>query len=127
MSEGLRIGVIGATGAVGGEVLELLSESSLEIADLVLVATEESLGKDVEFQGEVYPVLGEVPQMGGLDLLFGQNADISRALSPWTPPRMRVLISSIRARVASSAPTAFWPCRDSYSVRTGVISACQFA
>jgi aspartate-semialdehyde dehydrogenase len=70
MSEGLRIGVIGATGAVGGEVLELLSESSLEIADLVLVATGESLGKDVEFHDELYPVLGEVPQMAGLDLLF---------------------------------------------------------
>ena len=51
VSDGIRIGVIGATGAVGGEVLDVLSESSLEVDDLVLVATEESLGKEVEFQG----------------------------------------------------------------------------
>lgn len=70
MSEGLCIGIVGATGAVGGEVLDLLSESSLEIGDLVLVATEESLGKDVDFQGGLYPVLSEVPRLGALDLLF---------------------------------------------------------
>jgi aspartate-semialdehyde dehydrogenase len=70
MSEALKVGVIGATGAVGGEVLNLLSESSLEIGELVLVATEESVGKDVEFQGMIAPVLSEAPRLGALDLVF---------------------------------------------------------
>lgn len=70
MSTGLRIGVIGATGAVGGEVLALLAESSLEVDELVLVAGERSLGAEVEFQGEVCPVLAEVPRLGALDLVF---------------------------------------------------------
>lgn len=70
MSEGLRIGLVGATGAVGGEVLDLLSESSLEIGELVLVATGESLGKEVEFQGEAYPVVSEAPRLAALDLVF---------------------------------------------------------
>jgi len=70
MSDGLRVGVVGATGAVGGEVLDLLSESSLEIAELALVASEESLGKDVEFQGNVYPVQTEAPRLAALDVIF---------------------------------------------------------
>ena len=67
---GLRIGVVGATGAVGVEVLELLSESSLEIGELVPVASESSIGKDIDFKGALYPVLSELPHLAGLDLLF---------------------------------------------------------
>ncbi len=70
MSEGLRIGLVGATGAVGGEVLELLAASSLEIAELLPVATEESLGKEIDFQGSLYPVQSELSRLGALDLLF---------------------------------------------------------
>ena len=70
MSEGLCIGVVGATGAVGGEVLELLAESSLEIAELVPIASEDSLGKEIDFQGGLYPVQSDAPRLGALDLLF---------------------------------------------------------
>jgi aspartate-semialdehyde dehydrogenase len=69
-SEGLRLGIAGATGALGGEVLAVLDESPLRIADLVLLATDRSLGTEVEFQGNGYPVQAEVPSLRGLDLLF---------------------------------------------------------
>jgi len=69
-SEGLRIGVAGATGALGGEVLAVLDESPLRIADLLLLASDRSLGTEIEFQGAGYPVHAEVPSLRGLDLLF---------------------------------------------------------
>lgn len=65
-----RIGVIGATGAVGADVLELLAERQFPVAELIPVATDASLGKTVEFHGESYPVESELRVLRGLDLLF---------------------------------------------------------
>jgi aspartate-semialdehyde dehydrogenase len=67
---GLRIGLVGATGALGGEVLAALDASDLRIAEIVPAATEGSLGEDVEFQDEIHPVVTELPSLRGLDLLF---------------------------------------------------------
>lgn len=66
----LRVGVIDATGALGGEVLALLSDSSLQVDEILPVATDRSLGQEVEFQGAVHPVETEAPKLRGLDLLF---------------------------------------------------------
>ena len=69
-SGGLRLGVAGATGALGGEVLTVLDESPLRIAELLLLASDRSVGTEVDFQGQGYPVQAEVPNLRGLDLLF---------------------------------------------------------
>jgi aspartate-semialdehyde dehydrogenase len=67
---GLRIGLVGATGALGGEVLAALDASGLRIAEIVPVATDRSLGEDLEFQGELHPIVAERPSLKGLDLIF---------------------------------------------------------
>jgi aspartate-semialdehyde dehydrogenase len=67
---GVRVGVVGATGALGSEVLRALSESPLRVREIVPIATDRSLGRDVEFQGEVYPVETERPTLRGLDLVI---------------------------------------------------------
>lgn len=67
---GLRVGVVGATGALGGEVLAVLDASSLPVAELVPVATDHSLGEEIAFQGVEYPVRTEPPRTGALDLLI---------------------------------------------------------
>ena len=69
-SGGVRIGIVGATGALGGEVLAALSASPLPVREIVPIASERSLGRDVEFQGEVYPVETDGPSLRGLDLVF---------------------------------------------------------
>jgi aspartate-semialdehyde dehydrogenase len=66
----LRIGVLGATGALGGEVLALLADSPLGVAELVPVATDRSLGQQLEFRGVEYPVESELPPVRGLDVVF---------------------------------------------------------
>jgi aspartate-semialdehyde dehydrogenase len=70
VTTGLRIGVVGATGVLGSEVLALLEESSLPVRELVPVATDRSLGHEIEFRGEAMPIETGVPKLRGLDLLF---------------------------------------------------------
>jgi aspartate-semialdehyde dehydrogenase len=67
---GFRIGVVGATGALGTEVLEMLGVSSLPVREIVPVATDDSLGSDIEFQGEEYPVEIDDSRFVGLDLIL---------------------------------------------------------
>lgn len=67
---GLRIGVVGATGTLATEVLDLLAQSSLPIAEIVPIATDESLGKDIEFQGSVYPIETDGSRLTALDMMF---------------------------------------------------------
>lgn len=48
----MKIGILGATGAVGRQMITCLEESSLEINELRLFASERSLGKKIPFNGE---------------------------------------------------------------------------
>jgi len=83
-TRGVRLGITGATGALGTEVLAALDVSRLPIVQLVAVAGADSLGRDIEFQGEVVPVVAELPALHGLDLLLNcappaAAPDIARA------------------------------------------------
>jgi aspartate-semialdehyde dehydrogenase len=62
--------VVGATGTLGTELLELLDLSSLRVSEIVPIATEGSLGRDIEFQGSVFPVETDEARLAGLDLAF---------------------------------------------------------
>jgi len=52
----VRVAILGATGAVGTELLELLQNRNFPIADLKLLASPRSAGRTVSFQGEELPV-----------------------------------------------------------------------
>ncbi len=83
-TRGLRLGITGATGALGTEVLSALDDARVPIAQLVAVAGERSLGAELEFQGELVPVAAELPALHGLDLLINcapaaAAPDIARA------------------------------------------------
>ena len=47
-----KVAILGATGAVGRTMLQVLEERSLPIDELVLVASERSAGSKVTFKGE---------------------------------------------------------------------------
>jgi aspartate-semialdehyde dehydrogenase len=68
--DGLRIAVLGATGALGSEVLAVLDERSFPVSEIIPVATDESLGAEIEFRGELYPVETTPPSLRGVDLLL---------------------------------------------------------
>ena len=52
MSQKVRVAILGATGAVGTELLELLASRHFPLASLKLLASERSAGKTLNFQGE---------------------------------------------------------------------------
>lgn len=56
MKESYRVAILGATGAVGTELLELLEQRNFPIADLRLLASPRSAGKTMRFRGEDIPV-----------------------------------------------------------------------
>jgi len=67
---GLAIGVFGATGVLGSELIAVLESSALPVGSLRAMATDTSLGREVEFQGESFPVETETRGLAGLDLVF---------------------------------------------------------
>ncbi|MGF1519668.1 MAG: aspartate-semialdehyde dehydrogenase [Nodosilinea sp.] len=71
MSNGLRVAVLGATGAVGAELLALLDQRSFPLKDLTLLASPRSAGTQLTFKGEDIPVqvLGE-DSFKGIDLVL---------------------------------------------------------
>jgi len=70
VTSNLRIGLVGATGALGSEVLALLAESSLDVKQLVPIGTDRSLGQEIEFRDLLAPVETDSMSLRGLDLVF---------------------------------------------------------
>jgi len=54
----MKIAVVGATGMVGNVMLEVLAERKLPITELLLVASERSVGKEIVFEGKTHTVIG---------------------------------------------------------------------
>lgn len=78
------IAVLGATGAVGREMLRQLEERDVPVGRLLPLASARSAGSTVPFRGEVLPV-GSCTEdsFRGVDYVLGAvESDISRALAP---------------------------------------------
>jgi aspartate-semialdehyde dehydrogenase len=53
----MKVAVIGATGLVGTKMLQVLAERNFPVTELIPVASEKSVGKEVEFMGKKYKVV----------------------------------------------------------------------
>lgn len=54
----MKVAVVGATGMVGEVMLQVLAERNFPITELILVASERSVGKEIEYKGKKYTVVG---------------------------------------------------------------------
>ncbi|MBS1607706.1 MAG: aspartate-semialdehyde dehydrogenase [Bacteroidetes bacterium] len=54
----MKVAVVGATGLVGTKMLQVLAERNFPVTELLPVASEKSIGKEVEFKGKGYKVVG---------------------------------------------------------------------
>jgi aspartate-semialdehyde dehydrogenase len=52
----MKIAVVGATGLVGTKMLEILNERNFPVSELIPVASEKSVGKEIEFKGKKYTI-----------------------------------------------------------------------
>ncbi|MBN8837004.1 MAG: aspartate-semialdehyde dehydrogenase [Sphingobacteriia bacterium] len=53
----MKVAVVGATGLVGTKMLQVLAERNFPVTELLPVASERSIGKEVEFKGKQYKVV----------------------------------------------------------------------
>ena len=53
----MKVAVVGATGLVGTKMLQVLAERNFPVDELIPVASEKSVGKEVEFKGAKYKVV----------------------------------------------------------------------
>ncbi len=80
----MKIAVVGATGLVGTKMLEVLAERSFPVTELIPVASEKSVGKQIEFKGKKYAVhsmeqaIAAKPQIA----LFSAGGDTSKEWAP---------------------------------------------
>ncbi len=54
----MKVAVVGATGMVGNVMLQVLREQNFPVTELIPVASEKSVGKDIEFGGLNFKVVG---------------------------------------------------------------------
>lgn len=53
----MKVAVVGATGLVGTKMLQVLAERNFPVTELVPVASERSVGKEIEFKGKKFKVV----------------------------------------------------------------------
>ena len=72
----MRIGILGATGAVGRQMLDCLIEQEIPVDDLVLLASKKSAGQIIKFKGKDYMVR-EVnhDSFESLDVVLGASSN----------------------------------------------------
>ena len=80
----LNIAVLGATGAVGQEMLKILAEYDIPIYELRPLASAKSVGKCISFKGKDVPIQeANENAFDGLDFVLGAvEGDMSRKFAP---------------------------------------------
>lgn len=53
----MKLAIVGATGLVGSEILQVIKERQIQFDNLLLVASERSVGKIVKYNGQDYPIV----------------------------------------------------------------------
>lgn len=80
----MKIAVVGATGMVGNVMLQTLEERNFSITELILVASERSIGKKVSFKGKEYVIVSMQDAINSKPdiALFSAGGDTSLEWAP---------------------------------------------
>ncbi|MEP7144647.1 MAG: aspartate-semialdehyde dehydrogenase, partial [Ferruginibacter sp.] len=80
----MKVAVVGATGLVGSKMLQVLAERNFPVTELIPVASERSIGKEVEFKGVKYKVVGYADAIAAKPgvAIFSAGGSTSLELAP---------------------------------------------
>lgn len=94
-----NVGIVGATGLVGGMMLDILAERDFPLGTLRLFASARSSGKVVAFRGQDVTIEdAETADFAGLDIVFfSAGGSTSRALAPKAAAAGAVVIDNSSA------------------------------
>ena len=97
--EGYTVAVVGATGAVGQEMIKTLEQRNFPVKKLILLASSRSAGKKLKFKGEEITVQELKPEsFEGVDIaLFSAGGERSREFAPEAVKRGAVVIDNSSA------------------------------
>lgn len=89
-----RLAVVGATGAVGGIVRQLLEERNLPFKEITFLASANSAGKKIKFMGEEHTVeLLSPDAFGDIDLVIASTPDeVARDFAPWATSKGALIV-----------------------------------
>ncbi|SFE38013.1 aspartate-semialdehyde dehydrogenase [Alteribacillus iranensis] len=96
---GYSVAVLGATGAVGQQILKTLEDKDFPIKELKLLSSKRSAGKQITFKGENYTVEEAKPEsFEGVDIgLFSAGGSVSKELAPEAVKRGTIVIDNTSA------------------------------
>lgn len=80
----MKVAVVGATGLVGSKMLQVLAERNFPVSELLPVASEKSVGKEVEFRGNKYKVVSMTDAIAARPAVAIFSAGGSTSLE-WAP------------------------------------------
>ncbi len=97
--KGYRVAVVGATGAVGREMVKVLEQRDFPVSEIKLLASSRSAGKIVRFRGEDVKVEELKPEsFEGVDIaLFSAGGERSKQFAPEAVKRGAVVIDNSSA------------------------------
>lgn len=80
----MKVAVVGATGLVGTKMLQVLEERNFPVTELIPVASEKSVGKEVIFKGKPYKVVSVADAIAAKPAvaLFSAGGSTSLATAP---------------------------------------------
>jgi aspartate-semialdehyde dehydrogenase len=95
----LTVAVVGATGAVGRTMIQILNEREFPVGDLRLLASGRSAGRTVSIEGRTLEIGEAIPEaFEGVDIaLFSAGAAVSRELAPAAVARGATVIDNSSA------------------------------
>jgi aspartate-semialdehyde dehydrogenase len=99
MSKNYHVAIVGATGAVGVEMIKTLEKRNFPVSKLTLLASARSVGKKMEYKGETLTVaeLGE-DSFKGVDVaLFSAGGSISKKYAPFAVQSGAVVVDNSSA------------------------------
>ena len=99
MTRELHVAVVGATGAVGQQMIKTLQERNFPVGKLTLLSSARSAGKKVLFNGTEVVVQEATPDsFEGVDIaLFSAGGSISKALAPEAVKRGAIVVDNTSA------------------------------
>jgi aspartate-semialdehyde dehydrogenase len=80
----MKVAVVGATGLVGTKMLQVLEERNFPVTELIPVASERSIGKQVTFKGRQYPIVSATDAIAAKPAVAIFSAGASTSLE-WAP------------------------------------------
>lgn len=80
----MKVAVVGATGLVGTRMLQILEERNFPVTDLLPVASEKSVGREISFKGKTYKVISASDAIAARPqiALFSAGGETSAQLAP---------------------------------------------